>query len=110
MPMPWSPRIRTQQPNWGPPSQGTIGEFQAFYEAANFSDARRSFQKVLQLLQIDIGHGTQWRKEYSIDPIRKFFIPSGFFFIFGPPIITNNLEFISLPILIKVRFKLTFQS
>ena len=28
------------------------------------------------ILQIDIGHGTQWGKEYSIDPIRKIFIPS----------------------------------
>ena len=28
------------------------------------------------ILQIDIGHGTQWGKEYAIDPIRKIFIPS----------------------------------
>ena len=25
------------------------------------------------ILQIDIGHGTQWGKEYAIDPIRKIF-------------------------------------
>ena len=28
------------------------------------------------ILQIDIGHGTQWGKEYAINPIRKIFIPS----------------------------------
>ena len=28
------------------------------------------------ILQIDIGHGTQWGNKKTIDPIREVFIPS----------------------------------
>ena len=55
MPVPWSSTIRRQESNYGPPSQDVLDNFQLFYEAATFPEAKTSFENVLSALEIDPG-------------------------------------------------------
>ena len=55
MPVPWSSTIQRQESNYGPPSQHVLDNFQLYYEAVTFPEAKASFENVLCALELEPG-------------------------------------------------------